>query len=114
MALRTTSESSKDTTLISFRADGVGRCVRPARCSLCPMGGLPCDMRAGAIQTTAGPDRQDNLDAAAALVGEAVAGGAELVVLPEYFSVAGSPSFLLRHAENLDGPTMAWGSEQAS
>ena len=71
-------------------------------------------MRAGAIQTTAGPDRQDNLDAAAALVGEAVAGGAELVVLPEYFSVAGSPSFLRRHAETLDGPTMAWGSEQAS
>ena len=71
-------------------------------------------MRAGAIQTTAGPDRQDNLDAAAALVAEAVGGGAELVVLPEYFSVAGSPSFLRRHAETLDGPTMAWGSEQAS
>jgi predicted amidohydrolase len=70
-------------------------------------------MRAGAIQTTAGPDRQDNLDAAAALVGEAVAGGAELVVLPEYFSVAGNPSYLREHAETLDGPTVAWGSEQA-
>ena len=70
-------------------------------------------MRAGAIQTTAGPDRQDNLDAAAALVAEAAAGGAELVVLPEYFSVAGSPSWLRPHAETLDGPTVAWGSEQA-
>jgi predicted amidohydrolase len=70
-------------------------------------------MRAGAIQTTAGPDRQDNLDAAAALVGEAVADGAELVVLPEYFSVAGSPAFLREHAETLDGPTVAWASEQA-
>jgi predicted amidohydrolase len=70
-------------------------------------------MRAGAIQTTAGPDRQDNLDATAALVGEAVAGGAELVVLPEYFSVAGSPSYLREHAETLDGPTVAWASEQA-
>ncbi|HEY5096642.1 MAG TPA: carbon-nitrogen hydrolase family protein [Acidimicrobiales bacterium] len=71
-------------------------------------------MRAGAIQTTAGPDRQDNLDAAAALVDEAAAGGAELVVLPEYFSVAGSPSYLREHAETLDGPTVAWGSEQAA
>jgi predicted amidohydrolase len=71
-------------------------------------------MRAGAIQTTAGPDRQDNLDAASALVGEAAAGGAELVVLPEYFSVAGSPSYLREHAETLDGPTVAWGSEQAA
>jgi len=70
-------------------------------------------MRAGAIQTTAGPDRQGNLDAAAALVEEAVADGAGLVVLPEYFSVAGSPTFMREQAETLDGPTVAWGSEQA-
>ncbi len=70
-------------------------------------------MRVGAIQTTAGPDRQDNLDAAGVLVVEAVASGARLVVLPEYFSVAGSPSFLRRHAETLDGPTVAWASAVA-
>jgi len=70
-------------------------------------------MRVGAIQTTAGPDRQDNLDAATVLVEEAVAAGAGLVVLPEYFSVAGSPSFLRRHAETLDGPTVTWASALA-
>jgi predicted amidohydrolase len=48
-------------------------------------------MRVAAIQTTAGPDRQANLDAAGALVEEAAAGGGALVVLPEYFSVAGGP-----------------------
>ena len=70
-------------------------------------------MRVAAVQTTAGPDRQANLEAAEALVDEAVAAGAGLVVLPEYFSVAGSPSFLRRHAEPLDGPTLAWGSAVA-
>ena len=49
----------------------------------------------------------------AALVGEAAAGGAELVVLPEYFSVAGSPRYLRAHAETLDGPTVTWASELA-
>ena len=67
------------------------------------MGDLPWGMRVGAIQTTAGPDRQGNLDAAAVLVDEAVAAGARLVVLPEYFSVAGSPSFLRHHAETRGG-----------
>jgi deaminated glutathione amidase len=70
-------------------------------------------MRVAAIQTTAGPERQANLDAAGDLVDEAVASGARLVVLPEYFSVAGSPSFLRRHAEALDGPTVTWGSAVA-
>ncbi len=70
-------------------------------------------MRVGAIQTTAGPDRQDNLDAAGLLVDEAVAAGARFAVLPEYFSVAGSPSFLRSHAESLDGPTVSWASAVA-
>ena len=70
-------------------------------------------MRVGAIQTTAGPDRQDNLEAATLLVDEAVAAGATFVVLPEYFSVAGSPSFLLSHAESLHGPTVTWASALA-
>jgi predicted amidohydrolase len=70
-------------------------------------------MRVAAIQTTAGPDPQANLEAAGALVDEAAGAGAELVVLPEYFSVAGSPSFLRSHAEALDGPTMSWSSATA-
>ncbi len=80
---------------------------------MCLTDDLPLGMRVGAIQTTAGPDRQGNLDAAAVLVDEAVASGARLVVLPEYFSVAGSPSFLRDHAEPRDGPTVTWASEVA-
>jgi predicted amidohydrolase len=70
-------------------------------------------MRVAAIQTTAGPDRQTNLDRAGALVEEAAAGGAALVVLPEYFSVAGSPHHLRTHAEQLGGPTVTWASQLA-
>ena len=74
---------------------------------------VPCAMRVAAIQTTAGPDRHANLDGAGVLVDEAAAAGAVLVVLPEYFSVAGSPAHLREHAEALDGPTVAWGSALA-
>jgi predicted amidohydrolase len=70
-------------------------------------------MRVAAIQTTAGPDRQRNLDSAEGLVSEAAGQGATLIVLPEYFSVAGSPQFLRRHAETLDGPTASWASQLA-
>ena len=65
------------------------------------------------MQTTAGPDRSRNLEAAAQLVDEAVRAGAELVVLPEYFSVAGDPDFLRHHAEPIEGPTVSWASELA-
>jgi len=70
-------------------------------------------MRVAAIQTTADDDRTANLEAAGTLVDEAAAAGAELVVLPEYFSAAGSPGYLREHAETLDGPTVSWASEQA-
>jgi predicted amidohydrolase len=70
-------------------------------------------MRVAAIQTTAGDDRAANLAAAAALTEEAAAAGAELVVLPEYFSVAGSPDVLRAGAENLEGPTISWASALA-
>jgi len=71
-------------------------------------------MRAAAIQTTAGPDRDANLAAAGALVEEAAAGGAALVVLPEYFAVAGTPAVLRAGAETLEGPTVAWASALAA
>jgi predicted amidohydrolase len=70
-------------------------------------------MRVAAVQTTAGPDRRRNLEAAAVLVEQAVHRGAELVVLPEYFSVAGDPEFLRHHAEPLGGHTVAWASDLA-
>ena len=71
-------------------------------------------MRAAAIQTTAGDDRAVNLAAAAALVEQAAAGGAALVVLPEYFSVAGTPEVLRAGAEPLDGPTVTWAADLAA
>jgi predicted amidohydrolase len=70
-------------------------------------------MRVAAVQTTAGSDRGQNLKAAGALVDEAVLGGAALVVLPEYFSVAGNPDVLRRKAETLAGPTVSWASSLA-
>ncbi|HEY1989082.1 MAG TPA: carbon-nitrogen hydrolase family protein [Acidimicrobiales bacterium] len=70
-------------------------------------------MRVAAIQTTATADRDRNFRDAAEWVDAAVAGGAELVVLPEYFSVAGDPDHLRAHAETLEGPTLAWASDLA-
>ncbi|HEY2562586.1 MAG TPA: carbon-nitrogen hydrolase family protein [Acidimicrobiales bacterium] len=71
-------------------------------------------MRVAAIQTTATADRADNLRTAAAFVSEAADAGAELVVLPEYFSVAGSARSIRERAESLDGPTVSWAAEQSS
>jgi len=70
-------------------------------------------MRVAAIQTTAGDDREANLTAAGTLVAEAAAAGAELVVLPEYFSVAGTPDVLRAGSESLDGPTVSWAAATA-
>jgi len=71
-------------------------------------------MRVAAIQTTAGDDRDANLAAAGALVEEAAAAGAGLVVLPEYFAVAGTPEVLAAGAEGLDGPTVGWAAVLAA
>ena len=71
-------------------------------------------MRVAAIQTTAGEDRATNLAAAEALVEDAAASGARLVVLPEYFSVAGTPEVLRAQAEPLNGPTVTWASSLAA
>lgn len=70
-------------------------------------------MRAAAIQTTATADRAENLRAAGTLVDQAADAGAQLVVLPEYFSVAGSARSIKERAETLEGPTVSWAAEQA-
>ena len=71
-------------------------------------------MRVAAIQCTASADRSANLAAAAELVAGAVGDGAELVVLPELFSLYGNAPTLRAGAEPLDGPTATWAAEVAS
>jgi nitrilase len=45
--------------------------------------------RAAAIQMVSGPDVSSNLEAAGQLIARAVAQGARLVALPEYFCILG-------------------------
>lgn len=61
------------------------------------------------IQMNSGSDRSDNLRQAGALMGQAVAQGARLLVLPENFSHMGSTEAeKLAHAEDpLDGPSLS-------
>src|SRR5919197_2046528 len=65
-------------------------------------------MRASAVQLNSNEDKARNLEIAARLIRRAAADGAELVVLPEKFSVPGSPEQLAAGAEPLDGPTLRW------
>jgi predicted amidohydrolase len=65
-------------------------------------------MRAAAVQLTSTPDRSRNLEAADRLTREAAARGAELVVLPEKWSVYGRPEDIVAGAEPLDGPALSW------
>ena len=65
-------------------------------------------MKVGLIQLTAGADREANLARAEALVGRASEQGAQLVVLPELFSLLGRGADMRGGAEPLDGPTSTW------
>jgi predicted amidohydrolase len=65
-------------------------------------------MRAAAIQMNSTEDRERNLATADRLVRAAAADGARLVVLPEKWSVLGTPEQLAAGAEPLDGPAITW------
>jgi predicted amidohydrolase len=69
-------------------------------------------LRVAAVQCTAGPDRAANLAAADPLVVDA-ADAADLVVLPELFSLLGPREVMQAGAEPLDGPTVGWARERA-
>jgi predicted amidohydrolase len=65
-------------------------------------------VRAAAVQLTATADQARNLETADRLVRAAAADGATLVVLPEKWSVYGSPEDQRAGAEPLDGPALGW------
>lgn len=73
------------------------------------------DLIAAAVQMNSGEDKADNWAAAERLVRRAVAEGAQLVVLPEYFNCLGDRRTMLAEAESLAGPTAeklsAWAGE---
>jgi deaminated glutathione amidase len=70
-------------------------------------------MRAAAVQLTSTPDRERNLATADRLTREAAGRGAELVVLPEKWSVLGAPEDIVDGAEPFDGPALRWASATA-
>jgi deaminated glutathione amidase len=70
-------------------------------------------LRAAAVQLTATADTARNLETADRLVRRAAALGAELVVLPEKWSVLGRGEDLLAGAEPLDGPALTWAAATA-
>jgi predicted amidohydrolase len=65
-------------------------------------------LRAAAVQLRATADSARNLETADRLVRRAAALGAELVVLPEKWSVLGRGEDVLAGAQALDGPALTW------
>jgi predicted amidohydrolase len=70
-------------------------------------------MRAAAVQLQSTTDTEQNLASADRLVRSAVAGGAELVVLPERLDIRGAADDYLGGAEPLDGRPITWARELA-
>jgi predicted amidohydrolase len=70
-------------------------------------------VRIGAIQLNATDDLDRNLSTADRLVRDAAGRGATLVVLPEKWTVLGTPAQLRHGAEPLDGRALMWASQTA-
>jgi predicted amidohydrolase len=70
-------------------------------------------VRVAAIQMNSTDDRDRNLAVADRLVRAAAADGASLVVLPEKWSVLGTPEQLAAGAEPLNGPAIGWARQTA-
>ena len=70
-------------------------------------------MRAAVVQLNSTDDTTRNLETADRLVREAVALGAELVALPEKWSVLGTGEQMSAAAEPLDGRSITWAQEIA-
>ena len=70
-------------------------------------------MRAAAVQLNSTEDIDRNLQTADRLVRDAASRGAELVVLPEKWSVLGRGREMAAAAQPLDGPWLSWASATA-
>jgi deaminated glutathione amidase len=70
-------------------------------------------VRAAAVQLNSTEDTDRNLATADRLVRQAAAWGADLVVLPEKWSVLGTAEQMAAAAEPLDGPSIAWAQATA-
>jgi deaminated glutathione amidase len=70
-------------------------------------------MRAAVVQLNSTDEYDRNLEVAERLVRGAAADGAELVVLPEKWTVLGSPEAIRSSAEPLDGPALGAAAEWA-
>src|SRR3954447_13077376 len=70
-------------------------------------------MIAAAVQLTSTADRARNLETADRLTRAAAAAGASLVLLPEKWSVLGTPEETAAGAEPFDGPALRWASATA-
>jgi predicted amidohydrolase len=68
----------------------------------------PTLVRAAAVQLNATDDVDANLATADRLTREAAANGAELVVLPEKWTVLGRGEAMAAAAQSLDGPAISW------
>jgi predicted amidohydrolase len=70
-------------------------------------------LRAAAVQLNATEDTARNLHSADRLTREAVAQGAELVVLPEKWNIIGDEEAMALHAQPLDGEALTWARQIA-
>ncbi len=70
-------------------------------------------MRVGAVQLNATEDTDRNLETADRLVRDAAGLGAEVVVLPEKWSVLGTDEQMTAGAETLDGRCISWARSTA-
>jgi predicted amidohydrolase len=65
-------------------------------------------MRAAVVQLNSTEDTERNLERADSLTREAISLGAELVLLPEKWTVLGTAEHLRAGAQSLDGPAIRW------
>jgi deaminated glutathione amidase len=71
-------------------------------------------MRAAAVQLNANEDTDRNLERADRLVRDAAARGAELVVLPEKWTVLGTREHMAAGAQTLEGEAVSWARSTAA